>query len=227
MGGGFRKRRSFGGGKPVVSREHDPVNSPPAPEEVYGIDPKMLQAKPISGGRADTQRIRVVKSFFSQLPENVVIFQDLTGEVRHKSFRQEVRYNIFSYTIPENRTFFVDNVLFFAIPQFGAGLVPAGIIEPYIQCYFEVGKVVPVGIETKRVSLGALPESRAYFPFLNDRVGAREVTFSLIAKSGRELSAYYINRGGLPPIPINTIGIRVEGWLADSNIIEEILEQQR
>jgi hypothetical protein len=122
----------------------------------------------------------------------------------------------------------VDNVLFYATPLFGSGLVPAGIIEPYVQCYFEVGNVVPVGIETERAIAGAATiETRAYFPFLNDRVGAREVTFSLIAKSGRELSAYYINRGGISPIPLNTIGVRVEGWLADSNIIEEILEQQR
>lgn len=224
MGGGFRKRRgNFPTGRAPAPRDYKPGKSP----DVYGIDPEMLRAKPISGSKADAKRTRIVKDFFARLPESIVIFQDVTGEVEHNPLRQEVRYNIFSYTIPENRTFFVDNVLFFATPSFGSGLVPAGTIEPYVQCYFEIGKVVPVGIETNRVLTGVSPNSRAYFPFLNDRVGAREVTFSLIAKSGRELSAYYINRGGVSPVPLRTIGIRVEGWLADSNIIEEILEQQR
>lgn len=231
MGGGFRKRRSFFSRKPVVSKEHDPVAPAVVPEKLYGIDPEMIRAKPMSGGKEDAERVRIVKDFFARLPENLVIYQEHTKEVEHNSLRQEVRYNIFSYTIPENRTFFVDNVLFYATPLFGSGLVPAGVIEPYVQCYFEVGNVVPLGIRTERVIAtlaGPTIEARAYFPFLNDRVGAREVTFSLIAKSGRELSAYYINRGfGPSPIPLDVIGVRVEGWLADSNIIEEILEQQR
>jgi len=228
MGGGFRKRRDLIKRKLVVSDGYNPVNTAPTvPEPAYGISPEMIASAPISGGQADTQRVRIVKDFFARLPESVVIFQEHVAEVEHNSLRQEIRYNIFEYTIPENRTFFVDNVLFFATPLFGSGLVPEGVIEAYVQCYFEIGKVVPVGIESSRVIAGATTEARACFPFLNDRVGAREVTFSLIAKSGRKLSAYYVNRGGPSPIALATIGIRVEGWLADSNIIEEILGQQR
>ena len=135
-------------------------------------------------------------------------------------------FTILTHTIPDNRTFLVDNVVFFAKPLFGAGLIASGVIEGAVQCFFEIGDVVPVEIRTIRVQTGLPVENRAYFPFLNDRVGAREVTFSLDAKSGRELQAYYINRA-VSPVPVGTVGARIEGWLIDSNIYEEILEQQR
>ena len=229
MGGSrFKKRHGVPMG-PMIDRSYKQpgIINPDVRTKVYGLDPDRLQPRPISGGKNDAKRVRLVKDFFAKLPENIVIFQEITGEVPHDPQRQDLRYPILEHTIPDNRTFFVDNIQFFATPAFATGLVPAGTIEPYVQCYFEIGKVVPVGIETERVQTGITPESRAYFPFLNDRVGAREVTFSLIAKSGRELNAYYINRGGPSPIPLATVGIRIEGWLADSNIIEEILEQQR
>lgn len=224
MGGGFRKRYGVPMG-PIT----DKVKKAPGSEfrnKVYGLDPDMLKAKPIRGGTQDAKRVRLVKDFFAELPDDVVIYQDFTEQVEYNIALNQ-RFQIFSHTIPANRTFFVDDVEFFATHAFGGGLVAAGIIEGLVQCYFEIGRVVPVEIRTTRVQPGLSLEDRAYFPFLNDRVGAREVTFSLIAKSGRELNAYYINRSTGSPIPLGGIGIRVQGWLADSNIIEEILEQQR
>lgn len=228
MGGGFRKRYGVPVGSMIDKSHKKPgVIQPDIRSKVYGLDPDRLKPKPISGGKKDADRVRLVKDFFAELPENMVIYQEFTKEVVHNPSTQNLRYPILEHTIPDNRTLFVDNVLFYATPAFGSGLVPSGIIEQYVQCYFEIGKVVPVEIRTTRVQTGLTPDGRAYFPFLNDRVGAREVTFSLIAKSGRELNAYYINRGGPSPIPLATVGVRVEGWLVDSNIIEEILEQQR
>lgn len=225
MGGGFRKRYGVPMG-PMIGKNQARSPGADVRDKVYGLDPEMLRAKPMSGNRKDADRVRLIKSFFSQLPESMIVYQELTEEVAYDTTTNQ-RINILSHPIPENRTFFVDYIEFFAKAAFGAGLVPAGIIEGLVQCYFEIGKVTPVEIRTTRVQTGLPAENRAYFPFLNDRIGAREVTFSLIAKSGRELSAYYINRVTGSPIPLDGIGIRIEGWLVDSNIIEEILEQQR
>jgi len=193
-------------------------NVPEITSEDFGI-------KPISGGIIDAPRARVVKGYFTQLPDEVVIYEDITREVIYNN-AIGARNLIAEYNVPENRTLVIDNVYFFATPVFGLGLIPAGVVEGSLQCFFDIGKVVPVDISTNRVQPGVPADNRAYFPFLNDRVGTRESTFAFYVKSGREVGAYYINRG-LPSVPINTVGVRFEGWIIDSNIFEEILDQQR
>ena len=227
MGGGFRKRYGVPMGSMIdKSQKKQGIINPEVRTRVHGLDPDMLKAKPISGGKRDARRVRLIKDFFAELPDDGITYQEFTEEVPYNVATGQ-RFQIFSHTTPDNRTFFVDNIEFFASAAFSGGLVPAGVIEGLVQCYFEIGNVVPVEIRTTRVQPGLPIEDRAYFPFLNERVGAREVTFALTAKSGREVTAYYINRAGGSPIPLSGVGVRVEGWLVDSNIIEEILEQQR
>jgi len=225
MGGGRKRRHGIPIG-PIVTKDHKGSGqiSPHVRERVYGLDPDMLKAKPIRGNKKDAKRVRLVKDFYSDLPDELVIDQEYVSEVEH-DLTLDRRFPILTQTIPDNRTLIIDNVLFFAKEAFGTGLIPTGVIEGAVQCFFEVGEVVPVEIRSQRVQAGLPAENRAYFPFMNDRVGPRESTFSLYAKSGRELTAYYINRV-VSPVPIRTIGVRVEGYLVDSNVIEEILEQQ-
>jgi hypothetical protein len=201
------------------------IISPQSKDRVRGIDPKDLVSGPISGGRRDSDRVRIIRAFYSELPDNLSIYQEIVEEVTY-DFALNERFNILSQSVPDDRTFVVDNIYFFARALFGTGLVPPGDIEGAVQPYFQIGNVVPVEISTTRVQPGLPVENRAYFPFLNDRVGAREVNFSVFAKRGRNLNAYYFNRA-FTPIPLSTIGVRIEGWMVDANAIEEILEQQR
>lgn len=228
MGGGRKKRHGIPIG-PLVRRDHkEPgIINPEVREKIYGLDPSRLRAKPISGGKKDARRVRLVKDFYSRLQDEQIVFVDLTDEVEFSTVPLGRRFPILSFNVPSNRTLIIDNMYFFARAAFGLGeLLPPGVIEGSVQCFFEIGEVVPVEIRSSRVQTLLPSEDRAYFPFLGDRVGAREVEFSLYAKSGREVEAYYINRA-VSPVPIGTVGFRVEGWLIDSNIIEEILEQQR
>jgi hypothetical protein len=181
--------------------------------------------RPISGGLLDAQRTRVIKGYFTALSPEMVIYQDQTREIDYTATLNQ-RFQVFSYNVPANRTLVIDNVYFFATSQFGNGLIPAGLIEGSVQCFFDIGQAVPVDIGSDRVQLGVDQAVRAYFPFLNDRVGARESTFGMYVKSGRQVGAYYINLG-FPFVPVATIGARFEGWILDSNIFEEILAQQR
>lgn len=181
--------------------------------------------KPLSGGLLDAQRTRVIKGYFTALSPDMVIFQDQTREIDYDATLNQ-RIQIFSYNVPSNRTLVIDNVYFFANSLFGNGLVPGGLVEGALQCFFDIGQAVPVDIGTDRVQLNVDPAVRAYFPFLNDRVGARESTFGMYVKSGRQVGAYYTNLA-FPFVPLATVGVRFEGWILDSNIFEEILGQQR
>jgi hypothetical protein len=202
-----------------TSPSSGPITStPPITQQELGI-------KPLSGGVLDATRVRLIKGYFSTLPAETIIYEDITREVDYTG-TLNTRFQVINYNVPENRTLVVDNVYFFATSRFGGGLIPAGLIEGSVQCFFDIGQSVPVEIQSDRVQLGVDPVYRAYFPFLNDRVGSRESNFSFYVKSGRELGAYYINRW-FPFIPVNTIGVRFEGWVLASNIFEEIVNQQR
>jgi hypothetical protein len=210
-----------------VSKPHKErgLISPKAKTPIRGIDPEMLKPKPMSGGKADADRVRLIRNFYSKLPENLIIYQELVEEVAYDNSLNQKR-TILNRQVPDDRTFVVDNVEFFATPLFGSGLVPPGVVEGAVQASFQIGNVIPVEISTTRLQPGGVAENRAYFPFFNDRVGAREVNFSLFAKRGQSLKAFYINRV-ITPVPLRTIGVRIEGWMVDSNAIEELLEQQR
>lgn len=181
--------------------------------------------KPLSGGVIDADRVRLIKGYFTSLPAETVIYEDVTREINYTN-TLNTRFQIINYNVPENRTLVIDNIYFFATSRFGGGLIPAGLIEGSVQCFFDIGQSVPVEVQADRIQLGVDPVYRAYFPFLNDRVGARESNFSFYVKSGRDVGAYYINRW-FPFIPVNTIGVRFEGWVLASNIFEEIINQQR
>jgi len=211
----------------TISKPHKQVGmiNPQSKDAVFGIDREMLTPRPMRGGKDDTERVRLIRDFYSKLPDGLLIYQEIVQEVDF-DFSLDQKRAIVAQTVPDDRTFIVDNVYFFATPLFGTGLVPTGAVEGAVQTFFQVGNVVPVEIRSTRLQPGLLAENRAYFPFFNDRVGAREVTFSLYAKRGRSLSAYYINRA-FTPVPLRTIGVRIEGWMVDSNALEEIMEQQR
>ncbi|MHC4119756.1 MAG: hypothetical protein ACYSWO_19840 [Planctomycetota bacterium] len=212
---------------PKISKPHKKrgIISPKAKERLVGIDESMLKPRAMRGGKKDTDRVRLIRDFFSRLPGDLLKYQEFARDISY-SFALNKRTRIFEKQIPDDRTFVIDDVYFYATPLVGTGLIPEGTIEGAVETYFEVGNVVPVEIGSERTQTAVVPERRAYFPFLNDRVGPREVTFSVYAKRGSVITAYYINRFA-PPVPIRTIGIRLEGWLIDSNAIEEILEQQR
>lgn len=210
-----------------ISKPHKRTGiiNPQSKDAVLGVDPKMLRPSPMRGGEGDSDRVRLIRDFYSKLPEGLLLYQEITREVDY-DFTLNRQRIIISQTVPDDRTFIVDNVYFFAAPLFGTGIIPPGSVEGAVQAYFQIGNVVPVEISSTRLQPGLLSDNRTYFPFFNDRIGPREVTFSLYAKRGRNLTAFYINRA-FTPIPLRTIGIRIEGWMIDSNAFEEILEQQR
>lgn len=212
---------------PKVSKPHKErgLIAPKAKEPLGKIDPSRLKPQPMSGSKRDADRVRNIRDYYSELPDGLTIYQEIVEEVSY-SFRQNEQIPIFSQNIPSDRTFVVDNVYFFATPLIGSGLIPPGTIEGAVQAFFQIGNVVPAEISSTRLQPGGVAENRAYFPFLNDRIGAREVNFSMYAKRGRDLKAFYVNRVATP-VPLRTIGVRIEGWMIDSNAFEEILEQQR
>jgi hypothetical protein len=197
----------------------------PAPATLPRSEELSPGIKPLSGGALDARRIRTIKGYFTSLAPEMVIFEDQTREVSYDATLNQ-RLQVFTYNVPQNRTLVIDNVYFFATSLFGGGFVPPGLVEGSVQCFFDIGQAVPVDIGTDRVQLGVDQAVRAYFPFLNERVGARESTFGMYVKSGRQVGAYYTNLA-FPFVPLATIGVRFEGWFLDSNIFEEILAQQR
>lgn len=212
---------------PKITKPHKErgIISPKAKMPIRGIDPNMLKPKRMSGNKEDSDRVRLVRGFYSNLTEGLLIYQELVEEVDY-NFALNQKFTILDQQVPDDRTFVVDNVQFFATPLFGTGLVATGTIEGAVQPFFQIGNTVPVEISSTRLQPGGVSENRAYFPFLNERVGAREVNFSLYAKRGRSLKSFYVNRS-FTPVPLRTIGVRIEGWMIDSNALEELLEQQR
>jgi hypothetical protein len=188
------------------------------------VDVDHLRARPLSGGSADADRVRIIKGFYDRLPDLRVIYLDITQEVAYSAVRNEP-FPILNYSVPDSRVAIIDRIEFHATPLVGTGLIDPWTIEGPVQFSFTIGKTVPVQINTIRFD-GTNNYTGAYFPTVNDRVGAREVNFSLIAKTGQELEGSYINRGP-SPVGISTVICRVRGWIADVSIIEEILEQQR
>jgi hypothetical protein len=109
-------------------------------------------------------------------------------------------------------------------------LVPPGILEPTTHFFFTVDNVVPFHLETRRQipNLPTAPQPESYFPFVGDRVGAKEVTFSVFVKADQTLRCFYeIVRLPQNINPLVSYGARIRGWEADQTILQEILEQQR
>jgi hypothetical protein len=189
------------------------------------LDPKELRARPLSGGPLDADRTRIVKGFYQALPDKRVLYLDVMKEVSYDATLNR-RLNIFKIPVPSARIYVIDRVEFYAWPVGGGAPLGPGIIEGAVQFGFLVGKTAPVDITTQRIQAGLQPNDGAYFPFLNDRVGATQVTFSLSATTGQPLEAYYLNRVA-SPVALRTVGARMRGWMGDVSILEEILEQQR
>jgi hypothetical protein len=183
-----------------------------------------LQGRPLSGDVSDSQRSRVVKAFYQALPDRRPLYADFTKEVAYTvPFITPSRPALIGrYRVPEARTLVIDSITFFATPAFGVGLVPPGIIEGYIQFVFKLAGSTPVSITNGRLPFGG---DEAGFPFLNERVGATEVTFSLYATTGQDIELSYINRG-VSPVPLATVGARMRGWLVETTMFEEIRQQQ-
>jgi len=183
-----------------------------------------LRGRALSGSKSDSDRTRNVKSFYEALPDRRPIYADITKETEYViPFVTPSRVvNIGRYSVPDNRTLIIDDVVFFATPEFGLGLVAPGDIEGYVQFVFKIGGNVPVQVINGRLPAG---NDQAGFPFLNDRIGAKEVTFSLYANTGQDIELSYINRAA-PPVPLATVGARVRGWLIDTIMFEEIRQQQ-
>jgi len=167
---------------------------------------------------------RVVQGFYLSLsnPDAIRYFDALTQAAFDTT--ENIKISLFSYQVPPSRILMIDNVYFFATSAIDGSMIDSGIIEGYVEPYFTVGDAIPVEINTLRSSI--TNQRRAYFPFLNQRVGSQQTTFNLFAKSGQELKAYYINTNPTP-IAVSEIGIHVQGWLANDIILQEILEQQR
>jgi hypothetical protein len=183
-----------------------------------------LRGRPLSGSVSDSDRTRNVKAFYEALPDRRPIYADITKEVAYTvPFITPSRIAVIGrYSIPENRTLVIDDVQFFATPEFGLGLVAPGDIEGAVQFVFKIGGNVPLLVVNGRLPAG---NDQAGFPFLNDRVGAREVTFSLYAHTGQDIELSYINRA-VPTIPLATVGARIRGWLIETIMFEEIRQQQ-
>lgn len=189
------------------------------------VDGDSLRAKPLSGGPQDTERVRIVKGFYSNISDARILNLDVTDEqIFNTALNQE--FTILSYTVPEARMVFLDSIVFFARPVAGVGLIPAGIIEGAVELYFTIGGVVPLTLSAVRLQPGLRRRQRSFIPFLNANIGPTQFNFTLHAKTGQEIRAYYSNLIA-PAIPVRYIGARIRGWSGEVSIMEEILEQQR
>jgi hypothetical protein len=188
-------------------------------------DTPALRAKPVSGGIQDTDRVRIVKGFYANISDARVFNLDVTDErAFDDSLNQE--FDILTYTVPEARMVFIDSIEFFARPVAGNGLIPAGIVEGAVELYFTIGGVVPLTLSSVRTQPGLQRRQRSFVPFLNSNIGPTQFTFSLQAKTGQLIRAYYFNLIA-SPVAIRYIGARIRGWSAETSIMGEILEQQR
>jgi hypothetical protein len=220
-------------GGPRGSRKH---LSQPALREGQ-ITPAELRGAPLSGGRQDARRVRLVKDFYSSLPDQRVIYLDITEEVFYPlNPVPGTEYTILDTTVPDSRAWIIDDVRFFALyreipgPPTVYGLMPSGRIEWIEHFFFKIDNRVPVHMETRRqdqLFLGPPPSPvEGYFPFLNETIGALEANFSLIAIAGQRINAYWLNTQP-NPYGVTTVGVRIRGWEMDVSILEEILQQQR
>jgi hypothetical protein len=129
------------------------------------INVQEFHGQPISGGTDDSQRSRIIKAFYERLPDERIIYIDITGEQPHVTALGQKQI-IFNRVIPEARTFVLDSVKFFARTAVGQALIPAGTVEGALQCFFTIGSVGQARLNTTRVQAGAALAERAYFPFL-------------------------------------------------------------
>jgi hypothetical protein len=189
------------------------------------LDPEQLRARPLLGSPLDSRRVRTVKGFYEALPDNRVLYLDIMREIPYDASLNR-KIVIFSEEVPSARIYIIDNIEFYAWPTGGGAPLAAGIIEGAVQFSFAIGKTAPVDINTTRVQTGLPATNGGYFPFVNERVGAEQVTFSVFAKTGQPVEAFYVNRVA-SPVSLRTVAARVQGWMADVSILEEILEQQR
>lgn len=203
-----------------------PTKSPAALGRVAPIvNVDQLRGEPISGGVDDSRRTRIVKAFYERLPDERVIYLDITNESPYAPTLNQKQV-IYNGIVPSARTFVLDSVKFFARTAVGGALIPAGVVEGALQCYFTIGGVGQAHVTTRRFQPGLSATEKAYFPFLNERVGAEQAFFAWYAKTGQDLEAFYLNQVP-PPVAIGSVGVRVRGFETDTTIFEEILEQQR
>jgi hypothetical protein len=188
------------------------------------LDIEQMRPRALSGGVKDSDRARIVKGFYDRLPDLRVIYLDVTKEVIWIPTRNQP-IQILKYEVPDSRVAIIDRIEFIATPLVGPGAIPQWTIEGPVQFFFTIGKTVPVQVTTVRND-GLNEYTGAYFPTVNERVGATEVNFSLIAKTGQVLEGYYINRAA-SPVLIGSVICRIRGWIGAVSIIEEIMEQQR
>jgi hypothetical protein len=192
-----------------------------------------LRGRPVSGGVADARRSRLVKEFYARLPDPRVVYLDITEE-RLLDVTLNRQQPLIERTVPESRVWIIDSIEFFSLYRADLPseyrLVPPGWLEPFIHCYFTIDNVVPLHLETRRQvpNLPTAPQPESYFPFLYERVGATEVTFSIFATADQEIRCYYeVIRTPLPVPALLSMGARIRGWESDVTIFREILEQQR
>jgi len=185
-----------------------------------------IRPRPITGGPEDAQRVRNILQFYSQLPDHRVIYIDHTAWDEYQFAANNLPVALTRFVVPPNRTIVIDWVSFHARAVGSWELLAPGAIEQFIELHHEIGGKVPLELETAIDDPVVGTIDRAAYPFLGDRVGSTEAFFTIVASTGNEVSAYYITRA-VPPVALAQIGWRFRGWLIDSSILGEILEQQR
>jgi hypothetical protein len=164
--------------------------------------------------------------FYAQMPDERVTYIDHTNWRAYEWQPNNLRVPIMTFLLTEARTIIIDWMSFHAKAVGSAELLEAGTIEEQIELHFEVGNKSPLELQTTILDPVAGTIDRTAFPLLNQRVGSTEAFFSIHARTGNQVQAYYISRN-VPPVVIDRIGFRFRGWLVDASIIQEILEQQR
>ena len=200
------------------------------------ITTEEMKGSPLSGGPRDAQRVRLIKDFYSKLPDQRVIYLDFTDEIRYPlNPVPGTEYVITDFEVPASRSWIIDDVRFFGIYTEDAGppikyaLIPSGWIESFEHFFFTIDNVVPLHLQTKRVNPTIPPpvSQEAYFPFLNETIGALEANFSLFVQPGQRIKGHFLNAAINPLTTLHSVGVRIRGWEADVSILDEILEQQR
>lgn len=195
----------------------EPIKAPKAAD----LD---VKPKPIRGGSDDSDRVRLVKNYYSQvIDQGAISFVDWTSETNYNPITS-TEIVIDRWSVSEARFLYIDNVVFYAKSLVTGQQIPPGQIEGFVETYLKISERVPLDIQVRRYQIS--PLTGAYWPFLNDRVGPTETKFNLIARTGEEVKASYITPGIPSPVPISVIGVRIRGWLGSDIIIKEILEQQ-
>lgn len=166
--------------------------------------------------------------FYAPLAPRDKVFIDFTDEWDFVlATLQSGVVTILERTVPDGMAWYIDNLYFFCRAVGGlAGNVLLGPSALYttmaLRCF----------VSSSQLKYSAFPANAAdnlttTFPFLNDRVGAREAKFGIVLMEGETIRAVAELRDPLipPPQPVVSLGFRFMGFERSKLEIDDALRR--